>query len=321
MYDIIGDIHGYAAPLKRMLEKLGYKKTTGSWHQPGRKVIFVGDYIDRGPEIRESLQIIKGMVDSDNAIALMGNHEYNALAYHATIGGNPLRRHSEKNTHQHRATLEQFSAFAAEWQMYLQWFYTLPLFFEDKGIRVVHACWDDDHIQWLKDHHQSRASRRNGTTAGYVTLDKNLLITSHDKSRKEYTVIEETLKGKEFDIPEKYEWSDKDGHLRNSNRTRWWVNLFENNYGNWLFNCPPEMEALTIVTDGIRPYFYPADAPPVFFGHYWMEDTTPVIQEKNVVCLDYSVAKGGSLVAYRWNGERELDTKNLVRVKYNEVSE
>jgi hypothetical protein len=55
-----------------MLAKLGYKKRGDSWHQPGRKVIFVGDYIDRGPEIRETLQIIKRMVDSDNAIALSG---------------------------------------------------------------------------------------------------------------------------------------------------------------------------------------------------------------------------------------------------------
>lgn len=101
MYDIIGDIHGYATPLRRMLQKLGYKKKGGSWHQPGRKVIFVGDYIDREPEIRETLQIIKGMVDHNNAIALMGNHEYNALAYHTTIGGYPLRRHSEQNTRQH----------------------------------------------------------------------------------------------------------------------------------------------------------------------------------------------------------------------------
>ena len=119
----------------------------------------------------------------------------------------------------------------------------------------------------------------------------------------------------------KYGWSDKDGHPRNANRIKWWVKLFENVYGKWLFNCPPEMEALTIVTAGITPYFYPSDAPPVFFGHYWLEDTTPVIQEKNVVCLDYSIAKGGSLVGYRWHGEHELDTKNLVRVQYKEVSE
>jgi len=231
MYDIIGDIHGYATPLKRMLEKLRYKKIKGTWHHPDRKVIFVGDYIDRGPEIPETLEIIKGMVDTDNAIALMGNHEYNALAYHTVIAGKPLRKHNEQNTHQHQATLEQFSKYPEEWQMYLQWFYTLPLFFEDERIRVVHACWDDDHIQWLKDRQKSVTHSRNRITSNYVTLDEELLVASHDKTKQAYTVIEETLKGKEFDIPAKYAWLDKDGHLRNANRTKWWVKLFENVYG------------------------------------------------------------------------------------------
>ena len=41
--------------------------------------MFVGVYIDRGPKIRNMLEMMKAMVDSNNAIALMGNHEYNAL--------------------------------------------------------------------------------------------------------------------------------------------------------------------------------------------------------------------------------------------------
>jgi predicted MPP superfamily phosphohydrolase len=82
MYDIIGDIHGYAGPLKKLLEKLGYTENDGAWHHPHSKVIFVGDYIDRGPAIRETLQIVKSMADNGNAIALMGNHEYNAMAFH-----------------------------------------------------------------------------------------------------------------------------------------------------------------------------------------------------------------------------------------------
>lgn len=301
MYDIIGDIHGYAEPLKRLLVKLGYKESNGSWKHPGRKVIFVGDYIDRGPAIRETLQIVKGMTDTGNAIALMGNHEYNALAYHFEVDGTPLRKHSTKNTHQHEATLEQFADHPEQWRMYLDWFYTLPLFFEDKGIRVVHACWDEDHIQWLK------ANK-------YVTMNVELLIANHDKKTKAYEVIEETLKGKEFDIPEKHTWLDKDGHRRNSNRIMWWVDPRNNTHGKWLFDCPPEMVALKI-KNGSKGYFYPADAPPVFFGHYWIEDTYPVIQEKNIVCLDYSIAKEGSLVGYRWNGEQELDARNIIRVK------
>lgn len=55
MYDIIGDIHGYAEPLQRLLEKLDYTESNGTWRHPDRKVIFVGDYIDRGPAIRETL--------------------------------------------------------------------------------------------------------------------------------------------------------------------------------------------------------------------------------------------------------------------------
>ncbi|MCC6845739.1 MAG: metallophosphoesterase [Bacteroidetes bacterium] len=44
--------------------------------------MFIGDYIDRRPQIPETLTIIKSMVKKGNAIALTGNHEYNALCFH-----------------------------------------------------------------------------------------------------------------------------------------------------------------------------------------------------------------------------------------------
>jgi hypothetical protein len=50
---------------------------------------------------------------------------------------------------------------------------------------------------------------------------------------------------------------------------------------------------------------YPPDAPPVFVGHYWLNGT-PTPLAANVACTDYSVAKGGKLVAYRWDGESAL---------------
>ena len=73
-----------------------------------------------------------------------------------------------------------------------------------------------------------------------------LLIASHNKKSEEYKVIEETLKGKEFDIPEQYAWPDKEGQLRTSNRTKWWIDPRANFHGKWLFNCPHEMESLLI---------------------------------------------------------------------------
>jgi len=52
------------------------------------------------------------------------------------------------------------------------------------------------------------------------------------------------------------------------------------------------------------------NTPPVLFGHYWFTGTPKVISPQ-FACLDYSVAKGGPLVAYRWDGERELATEKL----------
>lgn len=80
--DLIGDIHGHADELIELLEKLGYSKQGTHYAHPKRKVLFVGDYIDRGPKIRETLEIVKQMADNGSAIALMGNHEYNALCFH-----------------------------------------------------------------------------------------------------------------------------------------------------------------------------------------------------------------------------------------------
>ena len=59
---------------------------------------------------------------------------------------------------------------------------------------------------------------------------------------------------------------------------------------------------------------YPEDDVPVFIGHYWL-DGQPRPLANNIVCLDYSVAKpGGSLVAYRFDGEKTIRSENFVSV-------
>jgi len=79
MIDLIGDIHGHADKLETLLQKLGYTKTNDAYAHREATALFVGDYIDRGPKIRETLEIVKAMVDSGNAFALMGNHAYHAF--------------------------------------------------------------------------------------------------------------------------------------------------------------------------------------------------------------------------------------------------
>ncbi|TQE90229.1 MAG: hypothetical protein FKY71_20485 [Spiribacter salinus] len=81
MYDIVGDIHGHASRLEQLLERMGYKRDVKSWRHPDRQAIFVGDFIDRGPEQIETYRLVRAMLDRGAALAVMGNHEFNAVAF------------------------------------------------------------------------------------------------------------------------------------------------------------------------------------------------------------------------------------------------
>jgi len=111
-YDFIGDIHGHADELLRLLIKLGYTQEDGVFRHSERQVIFLGDFIDRGPKIREVLETVIPMVQAGYARTVMGNHEFNALAFHTSVGGTEeqsLRPRTLKNIRQHAATIQQLT--------------------------------------------------------------------------------------------------------------------------------------------------------------------------------------------------------------------
>lgn len=142
-FDIIGDIHGHAGALRRLLASLGYQEMDGLFRHPERRVIFVGDFVDRGPEQLAVLQIAKRMCDAGLALAVMGNHEFNALGWAEPDGeGGFLRPHTEKNAHQHQEFLEQIGEGSAAYEQALGWFKSLPVWLDLPGLRVIHACWN-----------------------------------------------------------------------------------------------------------------------------------------------------------------------------------
>ncbi|MDX2094437.1 MAG: metallophosphoesterase [Alphaproteobacteria bacterium] len=114
-YDIIGDIHGHAVELKALLEKLGYVRDGNGVYippEPNRMAVFTGDYIDRGGENFEVIDIVRGMVQAGHAHAIMGNHELNASLFHTQHPNKsgelrPLRGHGTRNVHQHQAFLDE----------------------------------------------------------------------------------------------------------------------------------------------------------------------------------------------------------------------
>jgi hypothetical protein len=303
MYDLIGDIHGHADHLEALLHKMGYAIKNGSYTHPERKALFVGDYIDRGPKISETLDIVRRMVESGNAIALMGNHEYNALCFHYPESeGGHLRKHEIKNIIQHYETLRQFQNRQAAYNEYIDWFKTLPLFYETEYFRAVHACWDYDTINYLQ---QVMPDNK---------LTGELIFQSARKGSPLYNAIEMTLKGKEITMPEGLYFTDKDGTQRTEIRIKWWEDPTRSTYKQLSVEEIAHLPDAPVDTSLLVNFdFYTESDKPVFFGHYWLKNI-PALYRSNICCLDYSVAKKGKLVAYRFDNEQVLSAGKLVYV-------
>jgi protein phosphatase len=76
-FDIIGDVHGCCDELEQLLQQLGYERNdAGPWaHPSGRKAIFVGDLVDRGPRIVDTLKTVMAMSQAGTALSVPGNHD------------------------------------------------------------------------------------------------------------------------------------------------------------------------------------------------------------------------------------------------------
>lgn len=85
-FDIIGDVHGCGDELEELLAQLGYQPTLVAeadplWgdvvyrHPEGRKVVFVGDLVDRGPRVLDVVRIARNMVVGGAALCVPGNHD------------------------------------------------------------------------------------------------------------------------------------------------------------------------------------------------------------------------------------------------------
>jgi len=306
MYDLIGDIHGHADALHQLLGKLGYAKHRGVYRHPDRKVIFLGDFIDRGPKIREVLETVRPMIEAGYALAVMGNHELNALAYHTEDQDSPgeyLRRHVSAKTKQHQATLDQLHS--EELDSHLAWFRTLPMWLDLAGLRAVHACWDEQAVGQIAE-----AQKK------YGGITTEFLHTACREGQSLYAPVEIVLKGKEAKLPDGASFQDKDDHVRTEIRTRWYLPPDGHTYRTYalqtdVVDCDEELDQ-RVIADAAP---YPSTAKPVFVGHYWLSAQHPTVLADNVACLDFSVAKGGFLCAYRWTGEPKLSNENFVWVK------
>lgn len=299
-YDIIGDVHGCAHTLEKLLLKMGYEQYEGVFKHPQRIAVFLGDIVDRGPRIRESLHLVKAMTDAGAAHCIMGNHEYNALGYTtlapSDFGREHLREHTARHNRLIAETLEQFASYPEEWRMFLQWFRTLPLFLDFGSFRVVHACWDQALISRFQELYPDGQ------------LSDELLIESSKHGTFAYDLFDRLLRGTSLPLPEGGAIKGRDGYTRNEFRTKFW-SVKPQTFRDVVFQpdpLPDDVQSTPLTSRELEKLrFYQPSLPPVFVGHYWLQGKPKPLCE-NVACLDYSAVKFGRLVAYRFDGEQRL---------------
>jgi protein phosphatase len=74
-FDVIGDVHGCADELLHLMERLGYLQASGFRHAEGRRLVFVGDLVDRGPRSLDTVRLVMRLVADGVALAVPGNHD------------------------------------------------------------------------------------------------------------------------------------------------------------------------------------------------------------------------------------------------------
>ncbi len=175
-FDIIGDVHGCHTELMGLLDRLGYDTSTDTISHPdGRRVVFLGDLVDRGPGVAEVLDVAMSMVEMGTALCILGNHE-NKL-------GRALAGRKVQVTHGLAESLEQLEARPAAFRERVATFIDglVSHYLLDGGDLVVaHAG--------LPERYHGRASGRVRAMALYGDTDGET---------------------DEFGLPKRYPWADE----------------------------------------------------------------------------------------------------------------
>jgi hypothetical protein len=302
-FDIIPDIHGQHDKLIALLHRLGWRNADGAWRPPeaDRKIVFLGDFIDRGPHNAKVIRTVRELVESQHAFAIMGNHELNAIHYH-TIDpetGKPFRAHTERNQSAHGSFLTEFPIGSSDAKDAIDWFAKLPLWLDVGPFRVIHACWSDAAVERLREQ----------APDGVLPYDR--LLVSGRKGDRNHADVSLLTKGPEVRLPEGT-FRDGGGQVRDEVRLAWW----RRNASTWreaVVSVPDPSELPdSPISEDVAALLYPENAKPLFFGHYWMTGSI-ALEAPNAICLDYSAARGGPLIAYRFSpDDRGLSLSNIV---------
>ena len=140
--DIVGDVHGQLDALRDLVGQLNYAPD-GS-HPDGRKLVFVGDLVDRGPDSPGVVERVMNMVNAGNAQCILGNHELNIVRDSRKLDNHWFFNECTSSEN------EQPTPSVQQKEIIRCFFKELPLALERDDLRIVHACWHRESIALLE---------------------------------------------------------------------------------------------------------------------------------------------------------------------------
>ncbi|MAK56752.1 MAG: metallophosphoesterase [Pusillimonas sp.] len=297
--DIIGDIHGEIDALQALLDRLGYS-ASGS-HPQGRRLVFIGDLVDRGPDSPGVIQHVRELVENHGAELILGNHELNLLVDDIKDGSGWF---FDERFEQDCENYAPFSRTPESERMDVREFLSRqPVALHRNDIRIVHAAWTSNAINAISklplgtvveayfewEERTRRQADAEGVYERYLDAKEKWAKQLEDESDPppfldaiaDYEAMQQTfnpLKTLTSGVEKRSEEAFFAGHRwRYSDRINWWMTY--------------------------------SDKVPVVIGHYWrllekqeafrtprytrlFSNIHPLAwhgKQHNVFCIDYSV--------------------------------
>lgn len=218
--DIVGDVHGEIVPLRSLMGHLGYDEH--GEHPDGRRLVFVGDLTDRGPDSPAVVHLVQRLIESGRAQCVLGNHDLNILLDH--------RKHDngwffgEEFLADGKVVPQELADKSIRKQV-LDFFRTLPIALERDDLRVVHACWNDEMIDIAREsgdvvalyHEHHEQIEQSFPDLDLDEIDQRLTHQNNNPVKKLTSGPEErTAKP-----------VNAGGKIRNEQRVTWWPNYHD----------------------------------------------------------------------------------------------
>ena len=148
---------------------MGYDKK--GVHPEGRRLVFLGDLVDRGPDSPAVVELVKQLVETGRAQCILGNHELNLLR-DETKDGNGWYTQPEKFDKYRSVPVSPHQK-----KNFREFLLTLPLALENDELRVVHACWSAKSLALLE-----KQEDHIGALDAYWYFEENWNPTSFPKT-------------------------------------------------------------------------------------------------------------------------------------------